>query len=183
MFFLLGPLNDHSSTATEALKLRIGPNWSLSADLSQSVERVGGTAWRCRLTHEHIHIHTYTPITHWSVHKHGQDITYPPTSPRASNVWESRVSAHVFMTDTTILDHSRVFLSILRAPQRNHRFADRGARSNSNLWPPSHFSLGKRANHTIGVAKVEEFVYTSMVGIDTDRHDHSGPFSIILKYS
>ena len=39
-----------------------------------------------------------------------------------------------------------------------------------------HLCLGKRAKHIIGVAKVEEFVYTSMVRIDTTILDHSGVF-------
>ena len=100
----------------------------------------------------------------------------PPTSPRASSVWQSRVSAHVFMTDTTIPDHSRVFLSILRAPQRNLISENRRPPSN---WSPGFCAMlgpGKRANHTIGVAKIEEFVYTRMVRTDTTILDHSRVF-------
>ena len=60
-------------------------------------------------------------------------------------------------TDTTILDHCRVFLSILRAPQRGL--------ISENKRPPLNWlsgfcamlGPGKRANHTIGVAKMREF--------------------------
>ena len=78
--------------------------------------------------------------------------------------------------DTTILDHSRVFLSILRAPQISLKFADRGARSNCTSEFCTIWGLGKHAKHITGVAKVEGFVYTNMVRIDTTILDHSGVF-------
>ena len=68
------------------------------------------------------------------------------------------------MRDTTILDHSGVVLSILRAPQRYLKFAPRSPQA---IWLSAFcpmLGLGKRANHTIGVAKIREFttkgVYT-----------------------
>ena len=79
-------------------------------------------------------------------------------------------------TDTTILDHSRVFLSILRAPQRNLISENRRPPSNWSSGFCAMLGPGKRANHTIGVAKIEEFVYTSMVRTDTTILDHSRVF-------
>ena len=62
-----------------------------------------------------------------------------------------------FMTDTTILDHSGILFSILKAPLRNHRFAlkPHPAIYVSAFCPM--LGLGKLANLTIGVAKSENF--------------------------
>ena len=89
--------------------------------------------------------------------------------------------AGTFTTDTTILDHSGVVLSILRAPQRNHRFAPRCPQAIYVSAFCPMLGLGKRANHTIGVAKIEEFVYTSMVRIDTTILDHCRMLLSILR--
>ena len=62
-----------------------------------------------------------------------------------------------FMTDTTILDHAGVLLSNLRATQLSFKFAPRSPQA---IWPSAFCPMlgpGKRANHTIGVAKMREF--------------------------
>ena len=96
---------------------------------------------------------------------------------------EEFVYTSMVRIDTTILDHSRMFLSILRAPQRNLISENRRPPSN---WPSGFCAMlgpGKHANHTIGVAKIKEFVYTSMVRTDTTILDHCRVFSNVLRYS
>ena len=70
---------------------------------------------------------------------------------------EEFVYTSMIRIDTTILDHSRMFLSILRAPQLSLKLAPRSPQAiwASASWPM--LGLGKRANHTIGVAKSENF--------------------------
>ena len=70
---------------------------------------------------------------------------------------EKFVYTSMVRTDTTILDHSRVFLSILRAPQRNLISENRRPPSNWSSGFCAMLGPGKRANHTIGVAKMREF--------------------------
>ena len=69
-----------------------------SANLSQSIDLVGVKGDSTD--------HTLNPHTH-------------------TLKYQSHVSAHVFMTDMVILDHSGVVLSILRAPQRTQELVSR----------------------------------------------------------
>ena len=86
---------------------------------------------------------------------------------------EEFVYTSMVRIDTTILDHCRVFLSILRAPQRDRWSRKRGARDNSNLCFCPMLGLGKRANHTIGVAKIREF---TTKGVYTGTFMQTRPF-------
>ena len=94
---------------------------------------------------------------------------------------EEFVYTSMVRIDTTIMDHSRVFLSILRAPQRNHRFAPRCPQAIYVSAFCPMLGLGKRANHTIGVAKMREFLHTGTLMRDTTILDHSGVVLSILR--
>ena len=53
----------------------------------------------------------------------------------------------------TILYH----ICLLRTPQRNVKLVSGGATASWTQWLPTMLGTGKRANHTIGVAKMREF--------------------------
>ena len=85
-----------------------------------------------------------------------------------------------FMTDTTILEHSGIVLSILRAPQLSLISENRRPPSN---WSPGFCAMlgpGKRANHTIGVAKIREF---TPQGVYIGTLMQTRPFWTILECS
>ena len=80
------------------------------------------------------------------------------------------------MRDTTILDHSGVVLSILRAPQRCLKFAPRSPQA---IWMSAFcpmLGLGKCADHIVEVARMRGTFMT-----DTTILDHSGIVLSILR--
>ena len=87
----------------------------------------------------------------------------------------------MLMRDTTILDHSGIVLRILRAPQLSLNFAQRSPQAIyvSASWPM--LGLGKRANHTIGVVKLRDFLHAGTLMRDTTILDHSGVVLSILR--
>ena len=60
------------------------------------------------------------------------------------------------MTDTTILDHSRMFLSILRAPQRFRQAHDRHDHSGP-FWNSLKSADLSQSVERVGVTKIREF--------------------------
>ena len=64
--------------------------------------------------------------------------------------YQERVRRHIH-ADTTILDHSGVVLSILRAPPALAQVRADWTIGSCTIW-----GFGKRANHIIGVAKIKK---------------------------
>ena len=124
-------------------------DWSISTDLSQSVERVG--------IHRSL-LHCTSPCRPFVVDQSGPLSTILDHYRRPSGPFWTIVRRPLpERRHVTILDHSGPLLSILRAPQRYLNHAEWGPSFNSSSRVPFMSGPAKRANHIIGVAKMREF--------------------------